>query len=111
MTNEQAIEELKGLQKFINGTRLNGEIRVEAFDLAIKALETGEIYITGEDYNLYMEGYKAGKRDFEPKQGEWIAHEDMDEWYECNKCHCGNTYFDKLPNFCPNCGADMRGAK
>ena len=42
-------------------------------------------------------------------QGEWVAHEDMDEWYECNKCHCGNTYFVKLPNFCPNCGAKMKG--
>lgn len=39
MTNKEAIEELKGLQEFINGTRLKGEIRAEAFDLAIKALE------------------------------------------------------------------------
>lgn len=39
MTNKEAIEELKGLQDFINGTRLKGEIRTEAFDLAIKALE------------------------------------------------------------------------
>ena len=39
MTNKEAIKELKGLQKFINGTRLKGEIRVEALDLAIKALE------------------------------------------------------------------------
>ena len=40
MKNKEAIEELKGLQEFINGTRLKGEIRAEAFDLAIKALET-----------------------------------------------------------------------
>lgn len=40
MTNKEAIEELKGLQEFINGTRLKGEIRAEAFDLAIKALES-----------------------------------------------------------------------
>lgn len=39
MENKEAIEELKGLQEFINGTRLKGEIRAEAFDLAIKALE------------------------------------------------------------------------
>jgi len=36
------------------------------------ALETGEVYMTGEDYNLYMEVYKYAKKDFEPKQGEWI---------------------------------------
>lgn len=34
-------------------------------------VEPNEVYMTGEDYNLYMEGYKAGKKDFEPKQGEW----------------------------------------
>lgn len=40
MENKDAIEELKGLQEFINGTRLKGEIRAEALDLAIKALES-----------------------------------------------------------------------
>ena len=43
MTIKEAIKELKGLQEFINGTRLKGEVRVEAFDLAIKALEDVEI--------------------------------------------------------------------
>ena len=39
MTNKEAIEEIKGLQEFINGTRLEGEFRAEAFELAIKALK------------------------------------------------------------------------
>lgn len=105
MTNEEAIEELKGLKEFINGTRLNGEIRVEVFDLAIKALETGEVYMTGEDYNLYMEGYKDAKKDFEPKQGEWVKIGDLGLAYTCNKC--GEV--DVIPtNYCPYCGAKMQ---
>ena len=52
----------------------------------------------------------------ERKRGEWICHEgrwiDFDYYptkYECNQCH---HYVDVASdkNFCPNCGADMRGA-
>ena len=48
----------------------------------------------------------------ERPQGEWINREAVSntlfpfwERYECNKCHKYNGY----SNFCPNCGADMRG--
>ena len=57
MTNEEAIEIIKAYKDRLTSScsnQLNNDI--EAFNLAIKALETGEIYITGEDYNLYMEG-------------------------------------------------------
>ena len=46
-------------------------------------------------------------------KGEWIA--DVDKWgdevttvngYTCSKCGMFNSDKD---NFCPNCGADMRG--
>ena len=43
-------------------------------------------------------------------QGKWILHKDYNESckYGCNKC--GNL--NNIPsNFCPNCGADMRGEK
>ena len=36
----------------------------DALALAIQMLETGEVYMTGEDYNLYIEGYKAGMKDY-----------------------------------------------
>lgn len=64
MTNKEAIEELKGLQEFINGTRLNGEIRAEAFDLAIKALEKipqGEI-ICCKDCKYRIEEFRQDRR-------------------------------------------------
>jgi len=50
----------------------------------------------------------------ERKTGHWVRIDDepCDDW-ECDRCgavvtDCG---YDVLPNFCPNCGADMRGEK
>ena len=76
MTNEEAIKYL--IAPIATSTEPSAEYlkQKEAYDLAIKALETGEVYMTGEDYNLYMEGYKAGKRDFGPKQGEQKKRKD-----------------------------------
>ena len=46
-------------------------------------------------------------------KGEWITHKNaeisydrMITNYECNSCHTWSRYHS---NFCPNCGADMRG--
>lgn len=111
MTPEEAANELK------NYHREDGTVPEEIM-LAIQALETGEVYMTGEDYNLYMEGYKAGKKDFEPKQGEWKRiYTGLTYKYQCSLC--GRTI---SPMYSPmlladypfcHCGADMRkgGAK
>lgn len=57
----------------------------------------------------------------ERKTGKWIQKSKPMEfntvwWYECSECgdkpprdRYGNP--DYLSNFCPNCGADMRGEK
>ena len=39
----------------------------------------------------------------ERKTGKWISHENYDE---CSKCHCFTSVGF---NYCPHCGADMRG--
>lgn len=66
----------------------------EAIDIAIKALS-------------------------ERSKGEWIGEGDgyadgemiYDIWY-CSECdHCEESEELALPNFCPNCGADMRSEK
>ena len=48
----------------------------------------------------------------ERKTGRWIPHEDEDGEHYGDKCsECGEWYvmpYGKT-NFCPNCGADMRG--
>ena len=67
MENKDAIEELKGLQEFINGTRLKGEIRAEAFDLAIKALDNQPRWIPvteklpDKSYKTYLVSIDYGK--------------------------------------------------
>lgn len=50
----------------------------------------------------------------EPKQGEWIEHRQFNpigcfySEYECSNCH--DEVWQKTEwQFCPNCGADMRG--
>lgn len=60
----------------------------------------------GVEYKLYPER----------KKGEWLEVEDWngDFYYECSECKEPFTLFDGTPqdnlyNFCPNCGADMKG--
>lgn len=110
MTNEEAVETLK--QLILQGTDERLKKDYEAIDIAIQALETGEVYMTGEDYNLYMEGYKAGKKDFAPKQGEWIN--DFDR-FSCPFCKMSidNEVHYLYPegygfNYCPNCGKKLK---
>ena len=59
-------------------------------------------------YRFWKQAYERGKA--ERPTGCWTS-EGFDEWYECSNCLKGDTYFSGLPNFCPNCGADMRGGK
>ena len=43
----------------------------------------------------------------ERKRGKWLetdSHEPC--WYKCDQC---GRLHDFLDNYCPNCGADMRG--
>jgi len=107
MTNEEAIEYGKEWDAALEsrGDTPFSEAR-QFLNLAIKALETGEVYMTGVDYNLYIEGYKDGKRDFEPKQGEWV---DTGSGQECNVCHEIQYGYDNFRHFCANCGAKMNG--
>ena len=93
---------------------------------AIDAVEFGITYAkaidvnTGESKELFKEGNDALKKaverlkelpsaEPERKKGEWIY--DNPNTFKCSKCNkylgigCGNMKM----NFCPNCGADMRG--
>jgi len=62
----------------------------------------------------YQDGCEDGLQGIRP-QGEWIfqkANEEQTDGYECSNCkacfHTKVPYFSEF-NFCPNCGADMRG--
>lgn len=68
-------------------------------------------YNTVEATALYNAGYRK------QKEGEWIEKsEDRDEFYEyqykCSVCGQSSIICDyEHLNFCPNCGAHMRGGK
>lgn len=87
-------------------------IAVEDIDNA-PTVEPKEVYMSAKDYNIYLEGYKQGKKDFERPQGEWIEHHDNSLTYHtCSICNnepleCND--YEYLSKFCPNCGANMRG--
>ena len=71
-----------------------------------------------ENHNCprFCEVIRSAVEEIDNKQGEWVYRE---EWFEdeekprmtwgCNLCgHSIKSIHEKL-NFCPNCGADMRG--
>ena len=55
-----------------------------------------------------------GECDPVEKKGEWIDSDIPNEKYVCSNCGGACWYYDyegevAKSNFCPNCGADMRG--
>ena len=44
------------------------------------------------------------------KMGKWITQE-FGSWAECSECHELYDIPIAYSNFCPNCGADMRGER
>lgn len=63
---------------------------------------------------IVLEALRMAKGiDIEPKRGEWIMHIDdlfpCDSTQECSVCHAEQIINGNDDNFCPNCGADMRG--
>jgi hypothetical protein len=60
--------------------------------------------------NLYNAGYRK------QTEGEWVHTDKAEHWYgkdECSECHYHT--FDRTDlshlNFCPNCGAKMKGGE
>lgn len=113
MTYEKAIEIFERMLSHYQGELYTDSEREmkEALELGKEALETGEIYINAVDYNIFLEGYKQGKKDFERPKGEWIKEGDG---YKCSRCGERNDYaYDEClqkftDHFCPNCGAEMK---
>lgn len=71
--------------------------------------------ITEEDVSkAYDKVLNLDRKTETDNKGEWIKHptfhEDFDCWV-CNKCGEEISGHENKTNFCPNCGADMRGNK
>lgn len=102
ITKEEAIVIIENRKPQIKATSISARRTNEAFDMAISALKHSEqVYLDG-----FKDGFNKGKSECRPK-GEWL---ETFYDYECSNCHIirakGRT---GLYNFCPGCGADMRG--
>lgn len=103
MTREEAIQVLKS----ISAHNLN-EV-VDALYMAIEALQTPPI----SQRSMYQAGYRQAQED--RPRGHWIDMADFEQCSECRGTHLKevDTYYGKATwiktDFCPNCGADMRG--
>lgn len=97
--------------------------RKEAMD-AIMSTEPFIVEINGEQYvgqktSDVMDVLQAlPSAEPERKKGKWLhkPNEYDDDTYECSRCGEPWTLIDGTPeennmNFCPNCGADMRGER
>lgn len=85
LTTKDAITVLQNLQDWLYFSSMNGgtSIQRKAIDMAVRALEQPE-----------------------QRKGKWI-HVSEETW-KCDQCEeisCCS------PNFCPDCGADMRGGE
>ena len=82
--------------------------RQKVFDLITQVCKDKE--------NLYLAGVMAAGVQMIPTveavpvvRGEWIAQDESLTRFMCSHCKAKNNGGHE--NFCPNCGADMRGEK
>lgn len=85
--------------------------RQAAIDYLIDAL-----YVLDEaDYvdKEFIEEELKRVPNIQPKKGEWIMHIDdlfpCESTQECSVCHAEQLINGNDDNFCPNCGARMKG--
>lgn len=116
MTHDEMIDTLKGL---VFGTfdRTTAKER-EALDMAISALSDPSANVISIDQaNAMIKSYVSH---YEENKGEWIEvvterlpNGEKRMWhYECSACGMGEPpcpINKEHWDFCPNCGADMRG--
>lgn len=75
-------------------------------DEAIKAVTGWETDPLDEELERAINTLPSAGR----PQGEWIEQEDdYHHYWECSECGMG-VGLDDIRNYCPNCGAKMKGA-
>ena len=94
-----------------------------ALNTAIDEIDNAPTVETSKiEHKAYNEGFKDGVEQgikLSETPGEWISQFDYSQQHKtmpseygnfwwCNKC---DSSTEKKSNFCPNCGADMRGNK
>lgn len=79
--------------------------------LSLTSAEPDKDLIHLQKEQAYMQGYEDGRKS---RKGKWELHTDEKfdiDYYKCSEC--GYELYRKMDisNFCPNCGADMRGGE
>ena len=96
MTREEAIKNLKSIKKDMSHVC----DEYDAIQLAIHTLES---------VNSFLKEVSSMDLD----RVHWIhMNDDFNDWLECSRCGYGSegeVKYGQGTNFCPNCGADMRG--
>ena len=111
--------------KFKNLAEVNGRL---TYVLTSEEIDNAPT-VCKDDCSLCSKAWICDKKNERP-QGEWIEVEPTEEDKEygfdtrivCSRCYEPDSHYDYdechkpkavwyfRPNFCPNCGADMRGA-
>lgn len=62
------------------------------------------------DRHQYEKGYADAVRDHKRQSGHWkmIFHDGNFKWIQCSECGHDTKILKCLPNFCEECGAEMR---
>lgn len=104
----------EALKKDIQTEWLTAETK-QTFYKIIDNAPTVDVISNNEGYEMYgkgyLQGYKRGKAEAIPK-GEWEEPFERNgkTYHKCNHCHISSELI-LFGNFCPNCGADMRGGE
>ena len=80
---------------------------VEEFMESYKVTDVEHVYSNGVEFVPIYRMRQWFQHQPERKKGKWLetdSHEPC--WYKCDQC---GRLHDFLDNYCPNCGADMRG--
>ena len=125
MNKQEAIKYLEQHKYFDTCGQKSLEESNKAIDMAIEALSKDEITLEApQELNEFIKDYvrcymeKVGEELQKSRpHGEWIDREHCqvdEDAYEvaiCSNCKAEITLEYSYDNFCPNCGADMRGEK
>lgn len=86
--------------------RREDAIHIIACEMYAEAQAEGYEVGSVEDYIPEAKAWMSDAPSAEPKIGEWVPNHDGS--WNCSECGLRVFVYAK-GNFCPNCGADMRG--